>query len=91
MVFNINTDTFAIRVLDSVQQKKTEFTTQQPYMSPIPYIQYHLRLWLGLLLNQGISRHGIGQICRSIPLLASEEWITIIFKLSDVTNGCTLF
>ena len=89
--FNINTDIFAFRILDSVQQKKTELTTQQPYLSPIPYIQYHFRLWPGILLSQGISRHGIGQIRRSIPLLASEEWITIRFKLSDGTNWCTLF
>ena len=61
-------------ILDFVLQKKTGFTMEQTYMLPILYCQYHScwcpRNWR----SQGISRHGIDQISRNIPSLASEEY-----------------
>ena len=49
-------------ILDSVQQKKTKFIMELPYMLPILYCQYHACWCSGDLRSQGISRHGIDQI-----------------------------
>ena len=45
-------------ILDFVQQKKTRFTIEQPYMLPILYCQYHASWCSGDLRSQGISRDG---------------------------------
>ena len=59
-------------ILDSVQQKKTKFIMEQPYMLPILYCQYHACWSPGDLRSQGISRHGINQISQNVLSLASE-------------------
>ena len=60
-------------ILDFVQQKKTKFTMEQPYMLYILQCQYHACWCPGDLRSQGTSRHGIDQISQSIPSLAPEE------------------
>ena len=57
------------------KKNKTRFTMEQPYTLSILYFQYHSCWWPRSLRSQGISRHGIGQISRNIPSLASEELI----------------
>ena len=47
------------RILDFVQQRKTRFTMEQPYLLPILYCQYHACWCPGNLRSQGISRHGM--------------------------------
>ena len=54
--------------LDFVQQKKTKFTIEQPYMLPILWSQYHAGCCPGDLRSQGISRHGIDPKSRNIRL-----------------------
>ena len=54
-------------ILYCVQQKKTKFTTEQPYMLPILYCQYH-PCW-----GQGISRFGIWPQIQNIPSPTSAE------------------
>ena len=63
---------FTFPILDFVQQKKTKFAMEQPYILPIIYCQY-LACWCpGDLRSQGISRHGTDQISQNISYLASE-------------------
>ena len=60
-------------IFDFVQQKKTKFTMEQPYMLPIVYWQYHACWCSGDFRSQGISRHGINPQSQNIPSPASEE------------------
>ena len=46
-------------IFDFVQQKKTKFTMEQPYMLPILYWQYRACWCSGKFRSQGISRRGI--------------------------------
>ena len=62
-------------MFDFVQQKKTKFTMELPYMLPILQCQYHACWCPGILWSQGISRHGIDQLTRKILPLASAELI----------------
>ena len=59
--------------LDFVQQKKTKFIMEQPYMLPILYCQYYACWCPGDFRSQGISSHGIDQISQNIPSPAKEE------------------
>ena len=84
-------------ILELVQQKKTKFTMEQPYMLPVLYCQYHA-CWS----RQGISRHGIDQISRNNPSLASEElthcdwvalygiWNMVVIGLGNGLSPCIL-
>ena len=56
-----------------VQQKKTKFTMEQPYMLPTLYCQYHAYWCPGDLRSQGISRHGNDPQSRNIRSPALEE------------------
>ena len=66
------------QILDFIQQKKTKFTMEQPYMLPFLCRQYHACWCSGDFRNQGISRHGIDLQSQNIPSLASEELIKIL-------------
>ena len=65
-------------ILDLVQQKKTKYSMEQPYMLPFLYCQYHACRCPGDLRSQRISRRGIDQISQNILALASEE-LTMTF------------
>ena len=58
--------------LYSIQQKKIKFTIEQLYILPIIDCQYHACWCHGDLRSQGISRHGIDQIRRTLPSLAPQ-------------------
>ena len=82
-------------ILDCIQQKKTKFTMEQPYMLPILYCQYHACQCPGDLRSHGINRHSIDQISRNIPSPASKELTLLrhgwhlswqISKISNITN-----
>ena len=60
-------------ILDRVQQKKTKFIMEQPYMLPILFCQYQPCWCTGDLRSQVISRHGIDQISQHVKSLPSEE------------------
>ena len=64
-------------ILDFVQQKRTKFTVEQPYMLHILYCQYHICS----SCRQGISSHGIDPQSRNILSRASEELMTGYTKI----------
>ena len=78
-------------ILDFVQQKKSKFTMEQPYMLHIIYCQYHACWCLCDLRSEAISRHGIDQIDQNILSLASEElYYFVIFQWDESTAAETL-
>ena len=62
--------------------------SQQTYMLPFLYCQYHFCWCHGDLKSQGISRRGIDQISWNIPSLASEElikpFVTMVFNFDAI-------
>ena len=62
-------------ILEFVQQKKTKFIVEQPYVLPILYSQYYACWWPGDLRGQCINRCGIDPQSQNIPSLASKEFI----------------
>ena len=60
-------------ILDFVQQKKIQFTIEQPYMLPMLYCQYHACWYRGDLRRKGISRNWIGQIIQNIRSLSIKR------------------
>ena len=74
-------------ILDFIQQIKTKFTMEQPYMLPIICSQCYACWCPGDFRSQGISRHGIDQISRNILSLASEELSTLLWVESYTKWG----
>ena len=71
-------------ILDFVQERKTKFTIEQPYMLHILYCQYHACWYPGNLRSQGISRHGIDQISRKYSLASEELTVNPLNKMADI-------
>ena len=79
----------AYYILDIVQQNKSKFTMEQPYILSILYCQYHACWCPGDLQSQGISRRGDNQIRWNIPSLAWEEFLTLVCRTwSWVSVSC---
>ena len=74
-------------ILDFVQQEKTKFTMEQPYLLPSLYCYYHACWCPGDLRSHGSSRHGIDQISQSIPSLAMDFFIHLNAWTDDWINS----
>ena len=72
-----------VSYLGFVQQKKTKFIMEQPYMVPIRYWQYHGCWFPGDFRSQGIGRLGIDPQSRNITSPVSKELITTSSGMSD--------
>ena len=71
-------ENFFVLIKIFIQQKKTKFTVEHPYILLVLYYQYHVCWCPGDFRSQGISRHGIYQISWNILSLA-EELIHVLY------------
>ena len=74
--------------VDCIQQKKTKFTMEQPYMLPILCCRYHACWCPGDFRSQGIRRHCIDQKRSSIRRVMVLS-VSHSVGLANIVNAIT--